>query len=547
MKNLLMWLAAIAAFVLYLGWVIEDPVSLLLLGLAVGALLIRALVVVAVVGGAALVAWRFLRPAQREFYSRHRIRLFAGVTAGLVFFVVAGFWLNRHALPSRYHPMSIAVDIAVALFAVLLTWALLSPTRRKAVLALPVTGAFAVAIFALVALAPSAGGGGAGGDTDALATLGYLTWVPVDEDADSAGVVYHDSLRAFPGYNFWGPRSEARAHLMDMDGNILHTWERRIEPEDNWSHIELLPDGGIIALVRQKYVLCLDWDSNIRWMRELRAHHDVAVSDTGDVYVLTRAERMVRSHGWPLPVLDDLVTILDRDGHTLRQFSLYDIIGEIVPASRVWRIYRAMLSPAAIRYISRVHKTSENWLDSSMSNDIFHSNTLEIIDRDIDDVFRKGNIILCSRTQSTITVVDPRTREMLWSWGPGVVELPHHPSLLDNGNLLIFDNGAFRHWSRVIELDPRTEEIVWEYRAENPRDFFSYSRGASERLPNGNTLITNSDSGIAFEVTAEGEIVWEFVNPATNVRGDRRAAIYRLMRFYDTDAYPCLDRLQSAP
>ena len=33
------------------------------------------------------------------------------------------------------------------------------------------------------------------------------------------------------------------------------------------------------------------------------------------------------------------------------------------------------------------------------------------------------------------------------------------------------------------------------------------------RLKNGNTLITESDFGRAFEITREGDVVWEYYNP----------------------------------
>jgi hypothetical protein len=37
--------------------------------------------------------------------------------------------------------------------------------------------------------------------------------------------------------------------------------------------------------------------------------------------------------------------------------------------------------------------------------------------------------------------------------------------------------------------------------------------GSAQRLPNGNTLITEASFGRFFEVTKEGEIVWDYVNP----------------------------------
>jgi hypothetical protein len=35
-------------------------------------------------------------------------------------------------------------------------------------------------------------------------------------------------------------------------------------------------------------------------------------------------------------------------------------------------------------------------------------------------------------------------------------------------------------------------------------------------MANGNTLITESDAARVFEVTAEGQIVWEYVNPSVD-------------------------------
>ena len=65
------------------------------------------------------------------------------------------------------------------------------------------------------------------------------------------------------------------------------------------------------------------------------------------MYTLTRTERVVRCFGWPIPILDDQITILAPDGSTRDVISLYDALEDIVPRSRVGRIYRAMLDPAA--------------------------------------------------------------------------------------------------------------------------------------------------------------------------------------------------------
>ena len=141
---------------------------------------------------------------------------------------------------------------------------------------------------------------------------------------------------------------------------------------------------------------------------------------------------------------------------------------------------------------------------------------------------------MCWRNLNLVGVIDPATEEFVWTWGFDELEHPHHPSLLPNGNILIFDNGKFRAYSRVVEVNPLTNEIVWEYRAKPPESFFSESRGAAQRLPNGNTLITEITRGRVFDVTPSGETMWEFFEP--DVRRGRliseveRATIYRMMR-----------------
>jgi len=77
-------------------------------------------------------------------------------------------------------------------------------------------------------------------------------------------------------------------------------------------------------------------------------------------------------------------------------------------------------------------------------------------------------------------------------------------------------------------LDPVSREIVWTYEGDPPAGFFSMRRGSNQRLPNGNTLICESEKGRVFEVDARGELVWEFWNP--EMREDRRKRIYRFMR-----------------
>ena len=91
----------------------------------------------------------------------------------------------------------------------------------------------------------------------------------------------------------------------------------------------------------------------------------------------------------------------------------------------------------------------------------------------------------------------------------------HNPTYLKNGNILIFDNGSHSKGmdhSRVIEVNPSTNEVEWEYSENPPLAFSSFHISSAERQPNGNTLICEGAFGRFFEVTNSGDVVWEYVN-----------------------------------
>jgi hypothetical protein len=96
---------------------------------------------------------------------------------------------------------------------------------------------------------------------------------------------------------------------------------------------------------------------------------------------------------------------------------------------------------------------------------------------------------------------------------------------MPNGDILLFDNQG--HYgpggqSRIIEIDPATAAVVWSYVGTAEHPFDCAVRGAQQRLPNGNTLITDEVNGRIFEVFLDGTIVWEFINPV-RAEGHRAA------------------------
>jgi len=353
--------------------------------------------------------------------------------------------------------------------------------------------------------------GSSGSQVDLLAELGYVDGT-VDPHADRGGVLRHEPERAWPGLNLYSSRKDSGAQLIDMDGAVVHRWSL---PEavsgGPWQHVHLLADGSLLVLVKDVRLLRIDAASNVMWTYEARVHHDLDVDDDGRIHVLTRRPEARPELNTRFEVLVDHVTTLTPEGDVAAERSVLDAM---LDSDVRW------LLPATSHLSPRTREEREITLD------VLHTNHVERLDGSVahlDPRFAEGNLLLSMRNIDAVVILDPDG--VVWLWGPSNLSLQHHPVLLDDGHVLLFDNGLER--SRVLEVDPRTDTITWEHA---PRSgFFSATRGSNQRLPNGNTLITESDTGYVIEVTPRGEIVWRFANPAVDPDGTRHA-IWRMTR-----------------
>ncbi len=339
-----------------------------------------------------------------------------------------------------------------------------------------------------------------------LQAIGYVDGT-YDANSDFSGVILHDAANAHPGLNFYNSRKQSRAVLMDMEGNELHSW--RGDNEDQWQSAELTAEGDVIVIAKDQYLSRYDKESNLLWSVEGRFHHDLWIHD-GKIFVLARVSRLVDYiHPRSLSYVD-VIQIRSLQGELEREISILDMIQESA--------YGFLLPSLNL----------EKKLDATRYLDVLHTNHVEVFDgrlADSDPIYAKGNILISMRNINTIAIIDGETLKIVWIWGPTNLSFQHHPTLLENGHLLVFDNGTEN--SRVVEVDPLSREIVWQYAPES--GFFSDTRGSNQRLANGNTLITESDTGYVFEVTPNGNVVWKFANP--NIDSDQvREAIWRMTR-----------------
>jgi hypothetical protein len=166
--------------------------------------------------------------------------------------------------------------------------------------------------------------------------------------------------------------------------------------------------------------------------------------------------------------------------------------GEVVKSWNAWEHLKAEENPCCAREF--LHE----WT---------HCNSVDM---------RGGKLLLSFREISRVAIVDWASGALEWKWGRIHLSHQHDASFTPEGNVLIFDNGTHHPvvpHSRVVEVDPASDKIVWQYQPKVVFSFFSGHVGGAERLQNGNTLICEGQSGRVFEVTPQGEICWEWINP----------------------------------
>jgi hypothetical protein len=380
-----------------------------------------------------------------------------------------------------------------------------------------------------------------------LRSVPYTTVTENEVSPEEAGVVLYSKARAYRGYNIYCDRSSSSVVLMDMEGNTVHTWTYPDDKPRHWDHAVMLPNGDVLVIRKFYDVLKLDWNSNLIWRSKTDSHHELTPLPDGSVLVAARELHIHRG----LRVRFPAIVRLDEAGREIGRWSTYDHLDDIKKAfdqrSFIDTILDSLIAegidPETWEPFTARAESAKAEIDAwPLRYDQFHLNTISIIPEnpigEKDERFQAGNMLICFRNVNQIAVLSGDAAEVLWVWGEGELEWPHHPTVVESGNILIFDNGTKRKYSRLIELNPLTEELEWEYVGDPPSSFFTPEKGSSQRLPNGNTLICEGDRGRCFEITRDGEIVWEWYNPA--MAGRHRVQVYRMMRLAPEVVEPLL-------
>lgn len=343
----------------------------------------------------------------------------------------------------------------------------------------------------------------------ALEALGYLEGDRPATGED--GVLVHDRERAWTGWNLYTSEHTTNVVLMDMSGRVVHEWPvsvRKSNQKTLLRRVRALEDGALLVLIEKHGLVKVDRDGATLWFLKERLHHDFDVAADGTIYALGNKASVFPAYHPEKPILDDQIVVIEPDGTVRDRFSLLEAFERSTEAA-------ALLEPG-------------------MYGDVFHSNTLELLEGRLGDrhpAFRAGNLLTCWRELDAIGVLDPEARAVVWTLA-GPFRRQHRPSVVEGGRILLFDNldtARGPEASRVVELE-LDGTVAWEFHSTRELPFFSETGGACTKLPNGNVLVSETRAGRALEVAPTGEVVWLFVSPGRRGGGRQMARLFELQR-----------------
>lgn len=409
------------------------------------------------------------------------------------------------------------------------------------------------------------------------------------------GVTIYNPEKCWNGYTILQAK-DLGALLIDMNGTEVQLW-KGLHGFPN----KLLPGGYVFGSTGErnpKYgmqdmvdLVQVDWDGNIVWQFNqheyiqdpgeepqwmARQHHDFQRQGSTVGYYAPNQEPLV-DKGNTLILCHENVKNPKISEKLLLDDKIIEVTweGKIVWEWKANEHFDELGFDEAAKNI--LHRDPNMRPAGGGMGDWLHINSMSTLGPNKwydagDERFHPDNIIWDSREANILAIIDKKTGKIVWRIGPnfntsdeliklGWIIGQHHVHMIPRGlpgegNILIFDNGGWagyglpnpfsptgrqnvrRDYSRVLEIDPTTLEIVWQYTPSeagfvHPLDsnrFYSPFISSAQRLPNGNTLITEGSDGRIFEVTAEHEIVWEFISPYEGDENFKMNMVYRAYR-----------------
>lgn len=385
---------------------------------------------------------------------------------------------------------------------------------------------------------------------------------------NTIGLIMNDAAQSYNGYTLFAPNTSKFTYLIDNEGRLVNKWESDFVPGLS---AYLLEDGHLLRsaalqsedpnVTRTGGFQKFEWDGTLVWnYYHGTQHHDIEPMPNGNVLMVVN-DRQTKNAAIQAGRDPSLI-----DGTNIRSLSILEVsytgetTGDIIWQWNAWEHliqdfdntkgnFGVVAEHPELIDINYAKDGGQDWL---------HTNSVAY-NEDLDQ------ILVSNRNTNEIWIIDHSTAstevaasheggnsgmggDLLYRWGNPIsykagtvgnqlLYAQHDAHWVESGlrgvgNILIFNNGIGRtsgSFSSVDEIIPPADANgnyslvsgsaylptvqTWIYTKNTPADFNSPRYGGTQRLPNGNTLICNSNSGEFFEVNQSDEIVWKYINP----------------------------------
>ncbi|RMD85414.1 MAG: hypothetical protein D6808_05330 [Candidatus Dadabacteria bacterium] len=334
--------------------------------------------------------------------------------------------------------------------------------------------------------------------------------------------------------------------IYSLSGDLLKRFPFRAE------RVRILNSGNLLVLHGQKQkqlltgnhlydsernlpkdydhkILEYDWNGKVVWefKSNYRLHHDAVRLSNGNTLVLGMIQ-----------VPDELKKKI-KIPYVRKGRILTDIVLEVNPQGKEvwkWAFYEhvdlnscgAVMCDEVFHYLKSGNNEIFDWTHTNTVSELPPNKWYKAGDKR----FAPGNILIMVRNWSEALIIDKHTKKIVWRYHgkyKGGLMGGHDARMIPEGypgagNILILDNGygvpAQRRGTRgfldaslrqgrslVLEVNPVSKEVEWVY--DPPERLFTPTRGAVQRLKNGNTLISEDARGRIIVVSPKKEIIYK--------------------------------------
>ncbi|MCL5129896.1 arylsulfotransferase family protein [Algibacter sp. L4_22] len=330
--------------------------------------------------------------------------------------------------------------------------------------------------------------------------IGFLIFsCEKDSNSDNIETPIDDTIsKLSDGYVLYSFMGDKTIHLIDTIGNDVKSWTSSFQTSggsylsknNNLLRLGSTPEakagvfssGGAVGGIIEE----LDDNSNVIWSVQKDSddstfHHDFKEVDENTIIALT----------WEL---------LEYNGEEYWNENI--LLIDKTSNSVIWE-WSAINDGGLIP-------------NDNDKTDFLHFNSID---------YKNGSILISSRSQNKLYLINKESKEITTTLSVnGTLSGQHDATLLDNGNILVFNNNAGNNKSEVLEIT-KLDELIWQY----SNDFYSDHISGVYRLESGNTIICSGIEARIIEVSETGEEVWDYSPESTNT--NKSSEIFKIRKY----------------